>query len=161
MAGGPRFFVPPSRLPVARKAGVLVLFRRPQLLSASVGKSSESVGNRDSRFPANIATPRHHPVWARHAPSGHHETTLGDCHSHRRPSTSSPLNGLHPSACQPFSDTNPTLQSTSPKAGKACFCRIFLGLGSLLRTFVQYSLSFFIILALLILLFPLLSFFHP
>ena len=127
MAGGPLFFDPPPRPSVASKAGFLVLFRGPQSLSAAVGMPSESVGNGDSRSPANIATPRRHPVWARHTPSGHRETTFCDCHSHGRPSTSSPPNGLHSSAWQLFSDTIPTLQSTSPKAEKTCFPSCFSG----------------------------------
>ncbi len=139
----------------------LVLFRGQQSLSAAVGMPSESVGNGDSRSPANIATPRHRPVWARHTPSGHRETTFDDCHSHGRASTSSPPNGLHSSAWQLFSDTFPTLQSTSPKAEKTHFLRVFLGLGSHGRTFVQLFSSFLITLFLLFLLFPLLYFFYP
>ena len=117
-----------STPPLGRKPSrVFGPFRGPQSLSAAVGMPSESVGNGDSRSPANIATPRRHPVWARHTPSGHRETTFCDCHSHGRPSTSSPPNGLHSSAWQLFSDTIPTLQSTSQKAEKTCFPWCFSG----------------------------------
>ena len=167
MAGGPRFFDPQPRPSVANEAGFLVLFRFWSFFEASSPCRLLS-GCRRNLWVTGTPVPRptlpHHAI----APFGHATHPPGTAKP--RSTTANLTVDLRPLAPQTAFIRQPgsyfptrfqRFNRHHRKPKKPIFLRVFLGLGSHGRTFVQLFSSFLITLFLLFLLFPLLSFFYP